>query len=686
MSKTKRLLAVMLTLAMVVSMASTAAFAAFTDVPEGHWAGEAIDTLVAMGILSGMGDGTFAPDAQTTRAQFLRMINNSLSFTAKSETVFEDVASGAWYADDIAIADAAGFLSLAGDHGGLADPEGVIDRQTVAAIAARAVEIKGYPVAPADGTELSDISEAEEWAQDAIASLVDIGIIKGFEDATFRPTEALTRAQSAVIITRLLDLIPTGSASLAEVKAGEWALTIDKPLTHGNTIRIGMTYYTFGRDFAGATPAEQAKNLSSVLSGEPLVADDDALDSFEIAYTDGENKITLTSAEEEYPPTFIFTSFRPANWWVDAPSSSRPYRRPDRIRPLDSWTRLARDGTFKLVETSEPWFDVYKIPGDTYVFFEPGQDQEVMSFLIVGTEKAILLDTGMGIGNLRNAVEDVLALPENSHIKIGENFIMVNTHTHTDHRGDSWRFPDVEEIYVWYGDDNPETDGDAGDTMTRDAFKFFDGPGGGAITTGDLMRDLPAEFVAELAAISASAENPLVRPGVKAEQIKRIDETHVFNLGGRSLQVVHTPGHSMDSITLVDAANKVIYTGDFFYPGPNYAYQRSSASLLAYYESAVKLWNIIEPMGIEWVYGAHNETTKGGEIIRELRDASKAILDLEVSGEAWNPEGTGGNISAESGGNVEYRFESEFSPTGNIRIQVNSDYDVRNPVTPPTNP
>lgn len=134
MRGSKRFLAVLLALAMSAGLLSAAAFAtSFSDVPDSHWASEAIERLVEAEVLSGMGDGTFAPGEQVTRAQFIRMINQSLSLTAKGDEAFEDVAEDAWYADDIAIAAEAGFLSLAGDHGGKADPGGMIDRQTAAA-------------------------------------------------------------------------------------------------------------------------------------------------------------------------------------------------------------------------------------------------------------------------------------------------------------------------------------------------------------------------------------------------------------------------------------------------------------------------------------------------------------------------------------------------------------------------
>lgn len=53
------------------------------------------------------------------------------------------------------------------------------------------------------------------------------------------------------------------------------------------------------------------------------------------------------------------------------------------------------------------WFEVYRIQPDLYAIYEPGHFQEVISYLITGREKALLVDTGLGMGNIRQVVEQL---------------------------------------------------------------------------------------------------------------------------------------------------------------------------------------------------------------------------------------------------------------------------------------
>ena len=69
--------------------------------------------------------------------------------------------------------------------------------------------------------------------------------------------------------------------------------------------------------------------------------------------------------------------------------------------PRKSWER------FEKVETSHPWFEVYKLPHDVYAIYEPGQFQEVISYLAIGEEKAALVDTGYGMGDIKGLAEEL---------------------------------------------------------------------------------------------------------------------------------------------------------------------------------------------------------------------------------------------------------------------------------------
>ena len=74
-----------------------------------------------------------------------------------------------------------------------------------------------------------------------------------------------------------------------------------------------------------------------------------------------------------------------ANWW-DA-------------LPRQEWS------AFERVLDDDPWFEVYRIFPDTYAIYEPGQFEEVISFLIIGETRALLFDTGLGVA----AIQPIIA-------------------------------------------------------------------------------------------------------------------------------------------------------------------------------------------------------------------------------------------------------------------------------------
>ncbi len=78
---------------------------------------------------------------------------------------------------------------------------------------------------------------------------------------------------------------------------------------------------------------------------------------------------------------------------------------------------------FNKVEIDSDWFSVYELPSDVYAFYEMPYDQDVCSFLILGKEKALLWDTGMGIEKIRPFVEGLTDLP----------IMVLNSHDHFDH-------------------------------------------------------------------------------------------------------------------------------------------------------------------------------------------------------------------------------------------------------------
>src|SRR5512135_2508944 len=95
------------------------------------------------------------------------------------------------------------------------------------------------------------------------------------------------------------------------------------------------------------------------------------------------------------------------------------------IVPKGWWDSLPRKvySTLERVKTSQPWFEVYKLNAKTWAIYEPYQFEETLSYLVEGDKKAILIDTGDGIGNIKALAEELTKMP----------FWVVNTHTHVDH-------------------------------------------------------------------------------------------------------------------------------------------------------------------------------------------------------------------------------------------------------------
>jgi glyoxylase-like metal-dependent hydrolase (beta-lactamase superfamily II) len=194
---------------------------------------------------------------------------------------------------------------------------------------------------------------------------------------------------------------------------------------------------------------------------------------------------------------------------------------------------------------------VYKIRPGIFAIYEPHQLEEVISYLIIGADKALLFDTGMGISNIQAVVAGLTKLPVS----------VVNSHTHNDHVGDNWRFNDV------YGMDTDFTRANARGSK-EDAQA--------ELAPDEICGALPAGFDAKAYATKAFHISHWLHDG------DRID------LGGRTLKVIGTPGHTPDEIALLEEKNGLLFTGDTFYLGPIYLY-RPETDMDAYVVSVQKL-------------------------------------------------------------------------------------------------
>src|SRR5947209_4772740 len=87
----------------------------------------------------------------------------------------------------------------------------------------------------------------------------------------------------------------------------------------------------------------------------------------------------------------------------------------------------------KRITVSQPWFEVYIAAPGVFAIYEPHQSELAISYLIAGERSAVLFDTGMGIGDIREATSELTRLP----------VTVLNSHTHFDHVGGNWQFSNV---------------------------------------------------------------------------------------------------------------------------------------------------------------------------------------------------------------------------------------------------
>lgn len=108
--KLQRLFSVLMAACMAATLAPAALAASDLD---GHWGQATMQEFIDRGWLTGYGDGQYGPDNGMTRAEFSALINRVTGLTEESETIsnYTDVASGAWYASDLAKALAAGYMT-----------------------------------------------------------------------------------------------------------------------------------------------------------------------------------------------------------------------------------------------------------------------------------------------------------------------------------------------------------------------------------------------------------------------------------------------------------------------------------------------------------------------------------------------------------------------------------------------
>ncbi|HXS94490.1 MAG TPA: MBL fold metallo-hydrolase [Candidatus Limnocylindrales bacterium] len=255
---------------------------------------------------------------------------------------------------------------------------------------------------------------------------------------------------------------------------------------------------------------------------------------------------------------------------------------------VPAWCKALPRPAYRALErvaVSDPWFEVYRVAPGVMAIYEPHQSEETIGYLITGAKSALLFDTGMGISNLKKLAGELTRLP----------IAVLNSHTHDDHVGGNWQFDTV------YGMDTE---------FTRMNARGSKADAQAEIGPDDICGKLPAGFDR-----AAYATRPWKIAAFKHDGDK-------LDLGGRTLEILATPGHTPDAICLFDRANGLLFTGDTYYPAAIWLY-RPETNLDAYGASVRRL-AALAPQ-VKLVLGAHNVPVANASVLPRLAEAFAAV-------------------------------------------------------------
>ena len=216
--------------------------------------------------------------------------------------------------------------------------------------------------------------------------------------------------------------------------------------------------------------------------------------------------------------------------------------------------------------TNPSWFQTHVITPNIWAIDDNGID---VMYLVTGSERALLIDTGMGVGDLAGEARALTSLP----------LIVANSHGHPDHISGNGQFA---RVYIAEGDREAATRPWPEEERVFNRKHFF---------LGEKPRTPPPEFVFEKWGASVAAEIPPIQPG------------QVFDLGGKRLEAFPIPGHTPGSMAFLDRQERLMFVGDAILAGV-WMQLDESLPLHVFKESLENVWACRD--AFDWMYCGHN--------------------------------------------------------------------------------
>lgn len=178
----------------------------FNDVSANDWFASAVDYVTGKGMMNGTADNTFSPKANTTRGMVVTVLYRLENQPSTSAASFTDVASGAYYANAVAWANANGIVS--GYGSGKFGPNDKVTREQLAAILYRYAQYKKYDVSVGEDTNILSYNDAQSISSYAIPAIqwaCGAGVVTGKSGSKLDPKGNATRAEVAVMLMRFCE-------------------------------------------------------------------------------------------------------------------------------------------------------------------------------------------------------------------------------------------------------------------------------------------------------------------------------------------------------------------------------------------------------------------------------------------------------------------------------------------------
>lgn len=239
-----------------------------------------------------------------------------------------------------------------------------------------------------------------------------------------------------------------------------------------------------------------------------------------------------------------------------------------------------------------PWFTVTRLHSDLFRITEPHCHRMVRAncFLVLGSERDLLVDTGLGVAPLRPLVATLSSRP----------LIVLTTHSHSDHIGGHPEFADVDILVHPLEADELRRPGAKGLRFPKRAPEQIEALRRSGIELPDYMVDSVPYADYDVEGYGREAVEPT----------HYVDDGDLIDLGDRRFEVLHLPGHSPGSIGLWEEATGWLFTGDALYDGV-IVDTGPGASVSAYLPTMERL----KRLPATEVFGGHNDPMTRGRMI-----------------------------------------------------------------------